>query len=315
MRHPSFHPSEEKANEVAAELRRDLDVEEVTVTEAIKQYADYLRNDRERGEKGTVRAVYHLNAMMPDGDLPLADIGPKQAAELYEAMRKRISKKTKKPPAVDNQRNCLNECGTFARWAVKRGYFPADPFADIEAKGKRKRGKPQLRVDEARLLLNVTLAGAYAGDRGALLVALVLLTGFRATESATLSARDVDDDGRLLWTDGKTGERRMETPDELVDVLREVAKEGGSIWPKQDRYWVYRQVRKWCKRAGVTVVPPHGLRGTHSTIAQEHGATAKIVAAALGHGEAINQRAYTAAGTAAQATARRAQKLLASGAK
>jgi integrase len=309
-RHFSLHPSEARAREVAVELAAGLATEEVTVSQAIEQYAEHLRTDRECAATSVTRTLFHLHSMMPDPDMVLADIGPKAAAELYEAMRTRKSDRTGRPPAVDSQRNCLAECGTFARWAVKRKYIPADPFAEIEAKGKRKRGKPQLRLDEARKLLDVTVTAAYDGDRGALVVALLLLTGFRASESAMLQGRDVDDDGRLLWVDGKTGPRRMASPDVLIEPLRVIAAKGGSLWPKADRFWVRRQVVKWCKRAGVSRVTPHGLRGTHSTLAQEHGATSHVVAAALGHGVAINRRAYTLEGTAQQAAARRAQKLL-----
>ncbi len=309
-RHPSNHPSEAEACDVRDELIQQLADEEVSVSQAIEQYLEYLRTAKERKPVSVTRTGFHLRAMLPDGTVPLASIGPKQAAALYADLCARVSPKTKRVPAADSQRNALNECGTFARWAVRRKYMPADPFEDIEARGKRKQGKPQLRLDEARKLLDVTMASAFAGDRGALVVALVLLTGFRATESATMEGRDVDNDGRLLWTDGKTGKRRMETPEALIPLLHAIAAEGGSLWPKQDRYWVYRQVRKWCKRADVAVVTPHGLRGTHSTLAQDHGATSHIVAAALGHGVGINQRAYTLAGTAAQAKARRTQKLL-----
>lgn len=309
--------TEEEALDVKRELNRQFELEEVTVTEAIKQYAAHLATDKERRKVSIDRAVYHLHAMMPDGDTVLADIGPKQAAAMYEAMRTRKSDRTGKVPAVDTQRNCLNECGTFARWAVKQNFIQTDPFVEVEGRGKRKRGKPQLRLDEARTLLNVCLAGAEAGDRGALVVALVLLTGFRATESATLEARDVDDDGRLLWIDDSKTEsstRRMATPEVLVDALREVAKEGGALWPKSDRFWVRRQTIRWCKLAGVSRVTPHGLRGTHSTLAQEHGATSHVVAAALGHSShVVTENHYTALGTVEQATARRAQKLLTTG--
>jgi integrase len=308
-RHPSVHPSEERAREVAVELRRQLAVEEVTVSAAIDMYAEHLR-ERGRKENGVNRGVQHLRNMMTDSGAALVDVTPARALALYDDLRKRINPRTKKPLAVDTQRNALNECGMFGRWAVKRKLIAANPFEEIESKGKRKHGKVQLRLDEARKLGDVAVDAALSGDRGALVVALLLMTGFRATESATLEARDVDDNGRLLWTDGKTGKRRMATPEVLIDVLRVVAADGGSLWPKSDRFWVYRQVRKWCKRAGVTVVTPQGLRGTHSTLAQEHGATSHVVAAALGHGLAVNQRAYTLEGTSAQAAAKRAQKLL-----
>jgi integrase len=307
---PSLHESEASAEGFIRDLRAELEVQEVTVGQAVMEYEVHLRTIKERKPVSVTRTLFHLHSMMTDETLFLSDITPKCAAQLYDDLCKRVSKKTGKVPAVDSQRNTLNECGTFGRWAAKKGYLPADPWDAIEARGKRKQGKPQLRLDEARKLLEVTLAAAYAGDRGALVVALLLLTGFRASEAGMMEGRDVDDDGRLLWTDGKTGKRRMETPDVIVDILRVVAAEGGSLWPKSDRYWVYRQTRKWCKRAGVAVVTPHGLRGTHSTLAQEHGATSHVVASALGHGVGINQRAYTVAGTADQAKARRTQKLL-----
>lgn len=313
-RHSYVYQTEAEAHGVAAELRRQIALEEVTVTQAIEQYIEHLRTDRERRPRSVERCGYHLHSMMPDGDACLADIGPAQAEALYLAMRTRKSDRTGKVPAVDTQRNCLNECGTFARWAVRRKYIPADPFEDVEAKGKRKAGKPQLRLDEARVLCNVCESAAHAGDRGALVVALVLLTGFRAEEAADLEARDVDDDGQLLWVDDaktEAGNRRMATPPGLIGILREAAKDGGSLWPKSDRHWVHRQTVKWCKRAGVSRVTPQGLRGTHSTLAQEHGATSLVVAAALGHtSHVITEKHYTAIGTTEQAQARRAQRML-----
>lgn len=45
-------------------------------------------------------------------------------------------------------------------------------------------------------------------------------------------------------------------------------------------------------------VCPHSLRGLHSTLAMEQGATSGIVAAALGHGSfEITQRHYVKPGT------------------
>jgi integrase len=313
-RHSSVHPSEEAAADVAAELRAQLALEEVTVSQAIGQYAEHLRVTRERRAVSVTRTMFHLHSMMPDGETVLADIGPRQAAALYAAMCGRVSDRTGKVPAVDSQRNALNECGTFARWAVRNRYLQADPFKDVEAKGRRKRGKPQLRVDEARVFYAVTLSGAKAGDRGAMVSLLILLTGFRATESAQLEGRDVDDDGHLLWIDDsktEAGKRRMTTPPELVEPLKAVAREGGSLWPKTDRHWVHRQVVKWCKLAGVSRVTPHGLRGTHASLAQENGATSLVVAAALGHtSHVVTERHYTALGVTEQAQARRAQRLL-----
>jgi integrase len=309
------YPSEAEARAVIAALERQLALEEVTVAKAIDMYADHLA-ERGRRETSIQRATAHLRTVFVDLDAVLADVGPAQAAQLYEGLRTRKSKMGR-PFSVDTHRNALNECGMFGRWAARKKLIVADPFAEIEPVGKRRRGKPQLRLDEARKLLDVTVPAAEAGDRGALVVALVLLTGLRASEAAMLGARDVDDSGRLLWVAvSKTdaGVRRLAVPAPLVEPLAAAAKGGGPIFPVTSRFWVRRRVTAWCKAAGVPVVSPHGLRGTHSTLAQEHGATSHVVAAALGHSSsAVTERHYTAPGAAEQAKASRAWRVLTGG--
>jgi integrase len=53
--------------------------------------------------------------------------------------------------------------------------------------------------------------------------------------------------------------------------------------PKADRYWLRLAVRRICRIAKTPIVGPHGLRGTHATLAVEAGVTGDVVAAALGH--------------------------------
>lgn len=308
--------SEAEARAVAAETRRQLELEEVSVAEAIDIYAEHLA-ERGRRASSVVRARSHLRKLFTDQDELVADIGPARAEVLYLDLRTRKDPKTEKVVAVDTHRNALNEAGMFSRWAVRRRLIAANPFEKVEPVGKRKRGKPQLRLDEARKLLDVAVPAAQSGDRSALAPALILLTGLRASEAAALAGRDVDDGGRLLWVaESKTeaGIRRLEVPDALVEAMAAAAKNGGSVFPTPSRFWIREQVTKWCKAAGVPAVSPHGLRGTHSTLAQEHGATSRVVADALGHSSpTVTQRHYTAPGATERAQASRAWKVLAGG--
>jgi integrase len=310
--------SEGEAEDLIVELERQLALNEVTVTQAIEAYAEHLRADKGRRESSVVRCVRHLEAMMPDGDLVLADVTREVAAGLYQSYRTRPSR-LKKPYAVDTHRNALAECGTFGRWTRKKGWVDCNPFEDVEPMGKRKRGKLQLRQDEARKLFDTALPAALDGDRGALVTVLILLEGTRATESMEIGGRNVDDGGRLIWIeDAKTeaGIRRLEVPDVLAGTLAELAK-AGRVFPEMHRTWVNRAVRRWCGKAGVTLVSPHGLRGTHSTLAREHGATSRVVADALGHtqagGHVTTERHYIAPGTVERETARRTWKVIAGG--
>jgi integrase len=52
---------------------------------------------------------------------------------------------------------------------------------------------------------------------------------------------------------------------------------------RANRQTVLRHVRRICEAAGVPTVSPHGLRGTHASLAMTAGATGDLVASALGH--------------------------------
>ena len=49
------------------------------------------------------------------------------------------------------------------------------------------------------------------------------------------------------------------------------------------RDWVRKWVKRICRAAEVPKVTAHGMRGLHSTLALEHGASAHVVASSLGH--------------------------------
>lgn len=81
------------------------------------------------------------------------------------------------------------------------------------------------------------------------------------------------------------------------------------------RYWVYYHCRRLCAVVGVPVVPPHGLRGTHSTLAIAAGATPSVVSAAMGHTSAeLTLSTYTAPGTSETASARATLRVIDGGA-
>lgn len=127
-------------------------------------------------------------------------------------------------------------------------------------------------------------------EDGAVAALMSLLMGMRVSEIADRIVRNLDDAGRLLWiTDAKTqaGVRRLQVPETLQPLLRRVAagKQPGDrlFGPTASRYTVLRHVQRICRVAGVPVVPPHGLRGTHASLAMTAGATGDLVAAALGH--------------------------------
>jgi hypothetical protein len=70
--------------------------------------------------------------------------------------------------SVDSHRNILAEAKTFLRWCLaKKKWLVRDPLEQVEGVGKRRHGKAQLRIGEARrwLVKAVELADAGEGER------------------------------------------------------------------------------------------------------------------------------------------------------
>ncbi|MBC7976756.1 MAG: hypothetical protein H7138_17415, partial [Myxococcales bacterium] len=61
----------------------------------------------------------------------------------------------------------LANAKTFGDWCVKQGWIATNPLAEIECVGQRNRGKKQLRLDEARRLVDLCLRKANEGDEAA----------------------------------------------------------------------------------------------------------------------------------------------------
>jgi integrase len=245
----------------------------------------------------------------------LRALTPKRCEALYKALRKRC--------AVQTHHLALSETRRFTRWCVAHGLLTADPTAKLKRVGKPNRGKPKLRVTESRALVDVAIAEAAKGDESAVAVLIALVLGRRASETKDLATRDVDDGGALLWvSDAKTeaGKVVIEVPLVMRPILnglvaaRKKAKQKG-LFPGRSRYWVYYHTLRLCRLAGVPEVCPHGLRGTHATLATQTGATAEMVTRAMGWTSiSVGERHYFERGTVDRArTGRAAQRLLGHG--
>jgi integrase len=260
-----------------------------TVTEGLDAYRRYLLDDK--GNKpGTVEdTMYRLGVFFPHGEVMLRDLNGKTCGGYYEALRTRKTR-LGQPFSVDSHRNILAEAKSFLRWCtVKKKWLSRNPLEEVEGVGKRRHGKAQLRVDEARKWLAKATDLADDGEEGALAAMLALVMGMRANEIVSRVVRDLDDDAKLLWIpDSKTeaGRRTLRVPALLQPFLRELAKgksPDAKLFGHHWRDWVRKWVRRICEGANVPKVTAHGMRGLHSTLAVEHGVSAEVVAASLGH--------------------------------
>lgn len=288
--------TEEKARAVLLATNRDLTRKaETTIEEGIGLYLEYLtaRGDR---PVSVDTARYRLRSFFPDRDIPLASLSSAKCEVLYDALTRR-----QRP---DTQQSALGHAQRLLSWLVKRGQIKQNCAADIEPRGQKTYGKEQLRVEEARRFAAKAEARYLEeGDRGALVCLVALVLALRATEIAGLTARDVDDEGRLLWVGGtksRAARRRLLVPDRLAPLLVRAAKGLASTallfgdHGSEPRHWVRMQVARICDLSLCPDVTTHSLRGLHATMAEASGASAEAVAQTLGHASSATTHAsYT----------------------
>ena len=313
-----FYPSEEKAREVIRSVRREFARNgDKTVTEGLEAYRRYLLDDKGNKPGSVEDTMYRLGVFFPDGGVLLRDLNGKACGGYYEALRTRTTR-LGQPFSVDSHRNILAEAKSFLRWCTtKKKWLTRNPLEEVEGLGKRKHGKAQLRVDEARKWIAKAVGLADEGEAGAVAAMLALVMGMRATEIVSRVARDLDDNGKLLWIpDSKTeaGRRTLQVPEFLRPHLPGIAKGKspdtklfGAHW----RDWVRKWVARICAAAKVPKVTAHGMRGLHSTLAVENGVSAHVVAASLGHeSSATTIQSYVKPEAVAGAQQRRVMSVL-----
>jgi integrase len=310
---PRFFESKAEAEEVRRELTKLLATEGVaTVGDALDKYEIHLRRKGNK-PRSIATTMARIASYFPDrATAPLRSLSPADCKLRYTALQERS--------AVDTHRNTLAEVKTFLGWCVREGYLARHPAIGLEGEGKRRRGKPQLRVDEARRWQACALELATGGTAGAVAAMMSLLMAMRAEEIVSRTARDLDDDSRLLWIpDSKTeaGRRTLEVPAVLQPLLRRLAADkapGARIFGHHWRDWPREWVQKICDLAGVPRVCAHSMRGLHATLAEEAGVTAHVVAASLGHESSSTTHAhYTSPSAVSRAQQRRALQVLGKG--
>jgi len=303
-----------------------------TVEEAMKAYEVYLRDDKQNKPGSIEDTMWRLRTFFVEvsddgstvlrspGDILLSAISSERAPAFYDSLRSRRSVRTKRLLSVDSHRNILAESKTFLRWCVARKWIARNPLESVEGIGKRRRGKAQLRIDEARRWLAKALEIAEEGDGGAVAAIVSLVMGMRASEIVSRVVRDLDDNGTLLWIpDSKTeaGKRTLRVPDILQPLLQALAQGKGAealLFGYHDRDWVRDWVKRICGLSKVPKVTAHGMRGLHGTLAIGSGATGQMVAAALGHdSETTTFGNYVDPTTAGEARQKRALTVLQGG--
>lgn len=256
--------------------------------EAIQRYLEYKQSIV--GQDWLNVLGDRLRTFLPD--VPVNLFSPEKAEQLYLAETQRVGRFGVVKAATHQAllRNVKEFCG----WLVKKKLAISNPFADVEPIGKANAGKPQPRETDARRLDALLLQRAREGNEGALALLVQIYLGLRPGEVLKLLIGAVERDGQKVTVKkGKTkkSERSLKLYPEIAALLwahcqgrpedERVFAANLPRCPGTD--WMYKRLHAFCKEAGIRKFCPHSLRGLHSTLALENGATSYDVAASLGH--------------------------------
>jgi hypothetical protein len=139
-----------------------------------------MRDDNENKPRSIEATAWRLGILFHEDDLPLDDLTPTCCRGYYEALRTRPRPTTKLPLAVDSHRNILAEAKSFLKWCVGKQWIARNPLEEVTGVGRRRHGKAQLRIDEARRWQAKALQFADHGEEGAVAAMMSLLMGMPA---------------------------------------------------------------------------------------------------------------------------------------
>jgi integrase len=285
-------PTREAAEQLKQHITSQVHVvTPLQMSDAIAEYSAY--------KAATVQPEWlrlledRLRSFLPD--VPISTITPEQAEALYLAETRRIGRNGRLISASTHQ-HLLRNVKEFWAWLVKRKLARENPFAQVEPIGKANAGKLQPRKSDARILDAFLFERAERGDEGALALLMQMYLGNRSSEILSLVISDIERSGEKYLVTVQRGKTRNAR--RMLELYPTV---GALLWhhcqgraqdervfaarlprrPAPD--WMNKRLKAFCKEAGLPLYCPHALRGLHSSLALESGATTHQVAAALGH--------------------------------
>jgi integrase len=264
---------------------------ETTVAEAVNLYISYLQDDLRRQASTAAEARARLN--------PLIRLAP---SLLVDVRQEHIRHRLDQLPAIASKKGTLARTNHFFGFAVRANLVSRNPCDGVIVEGSIERGKDTLTRTEARrftaFLWTKVQDGSADADVAAAVIVL-LYQGLRVSELLRLQVRDIDTTATnpLLSVErhakSRTSYRDVELAPEVADLLRRrmVGRALTDwIWPsprsasgRRGKTWLLKGTKRLCAAAGISVVCPQGLRGTHGKLARQAGRTAHDVRDQLGH--------------------------------
>ena len=180
---------------------------------------------------------------------------------------------------------------SFFGYLFERGLYQFDPRFLKLPKIRHKEKRVPSDEDVAKLLSVVQSQE----DKVALL--LLVDTGIRVTELATIKTKNINLDDASIMINGKGGKTRIvylseSTIEHLRCYMRTLS--GEYLFPStradakvdyRNRTFFEKRMRGWCEQVGIKRITPHQLRHYFATYTLSRGGDIKAVSEMLGHAD------------------------------
>jgi integrase/recombinase XerD len=278
-----------------------------TVDEAIQQFLDHLRVEREL-TPATVEAY--------GSDLArFAHFAAGRTIQPVEAVRSIdildfLVHLTERKLSARSQARRLVSLRQFFRFLKAERIAPSDPTEDVDLPRFGRKLPDFLSVDEIDQLLAAPDRRTPRGVRDAAMLETLYATGLRVSELVKLRLRDLNFDAGYLITFGKgrkerlvpVGESALASVREYVEQARAAATKARAVdalflthhGRPMTRQGFWKLLGRYATAAGIRKrISPHKLRHSFATHLVERGADLRAVQAMLGHADIGTTEIYT----------------------
>lgn len=212
----------------------------------------------------------------------------------------------RKPRAANTTALAVTVWREFFTWCVDVELCSTNPASRLRAP-RRTKWKPRAMSEEAvEELLKRVQSDIDSSDwrtiRNECMVRLLIVTGMRRAELASLEWETIDLYGALMTVTGKGGKQRLIPLNHTaLAVLRQLqhcqGRSKGAVFAKEDgsrlhTYTINAIFRRWVQQGLGIQITPHVLRHTFATMLMERGASLDEVRDLLGHESLATTQVY-----------------------
>ncbi len=229
-----------------------------------------------------------------------------------EDIRSFLTAERKKGLGERSVRRLLSPLRQLFIFLKREGKVSSSPLQGIEAIKVSKPIPKYLSLDEVLSLMHAPDTASAIGQRDAIMLELLYVTGLRVSELLDLRVNSIDYETGVLLTCGKgSKERIVPIHQETVHKLKEYAsllrdtflkqkgEDPGNLFlnyrgKRMSRQGFFKLIRKYALQAGVRIdISPHILRHSFATHLLENGADLRALQQMLGHADIATTEVYT----------------------